>query len=186
MIAHLTPSTGTPQARVAALTAVLPQLETPRCLLRPCRITDWSVLAPIWTTERARHIGGPFSPEDAWLDYNQLVASWLLRGYGPLTITDKADNAVLGMVLLAHEQGDPAPELGWLLTEAAEGRGIATEAAQALRDWGFAALGRDGFVSYVAAENAASRRVAEKLGAAAQGHHPGDPDVHIYRYGGAT
>ena len=169
----------------AATAATLPRLETARLILRAPCLQDWQVLAPIFTTDRAVHIGGPMSAEDAWLDFNQLVAGWILRGHGALTITDKSNGDVLGMVLLGHEFGDPQAELGWLLTEAAEGQGYATEAAAALRDWGQGVLGRDGFVSYIADDNAASHKVAARLGARRTGHHPLAQDVAIYSYGGA-
>lgn len=168
-------------AQIAALAAAIPQIETARLILRAPRISDWSMLEPIWTTDRAAHIGGPFDPEDAWLDFNQIVAGWLLRGHGGLTVCDKSDGTVLGLVVLGHEYGDPAPELGWLLTAAAEGKGYATEAAAALRDLGRSLYG-EGFVSYIAVENAASVRVAERLGAVRSGTHPAEAEVAIYHY----
>ncbi len=164
----------------------LPVIKTERLILRAPRLEDWPTLEPIFTTDRATHIGGPMSAEDAWLDFNQLVAGWILRGHGALTITRHGDDTPLGLVLLGHEFGDPQAELGWLLTEAAEGHGYASEAALALRDWGFDLLGRDGFVSYIADGNAASHKVATRLGAARIGHHPLDSDVAIYGYGGAA
>ena len=120
-------------------------------------------------------------PEEAWLDFNQCVAGWLLRGIGALTITDKMTGEVLGLAVLGHEYGDPEPELGWLLTEAAEGNGYATEAAEALLSLGRAIYG-DALVSYVADGNTASVRVAEKLGGRKSGTHPLDTEVAVYRY----
>jgi len=46
-----------------------------------------------------------------------------------------------------------------------EGRGYATEAALALRDWAFSTLKLPSLVSYIAPGNAASVAVAERLGA---------------------
>lgn len=181
-----TAPTGAAAARVAAIAACLPRLETARLILRAPRLSDWATLEPIFTTDRAAHIGGPMSAEDAWLDFNQLVAGWVLRGHGALTLTTKDDDTPLGLILLGHEFGDPQAELGWLLTQAAEGKGYATEAAAALRDWGFDLLGRDGFVSYIADGNATSVKVADRLNATPAGHHPLNPDVAIYRYGGAA
>ena len=180
----MTPWTRTPDlgaARIAALAAAIPQIETERLVLRLPVMADWSVLEPIWTSDRAAHIGGPFDPEDAWLDFNQCIAGWLLRGHGALTICDKATGEVLGLAVLGHEYGDPEPELGWLLTQAAEGRGIATEAAAAVLPLGQQIYSK-GLVSYVARENAASARVAEKLGAVCEGPLPQDPEVTVYRY----
>jgi len=144
-------------------------------------MSDWPVLEPIWTSERSVHFGGPFSAEDAWLDFNQLVAGWVLRGHGALTICTK-DGVVQGLVLLGHEFGDPDAELGWLLTESAEGHGYATEAAEALLPRCRAIYGSD-FVSYIAEANTASIRIAEKLGAVKDAPHPRrTDDVVAYRY----
>ena len=180
MTAWLTSPSGPPAARVSALNALLPVLETDRLVLRPCRIDDWPRLEPIWTSDRAQFIDGPMNAQDAWLDFNQCMASWLLRGVGPLTITLKGDDNALGLVLLGTEYGDPSPELGWLLTEDAEGNGYATEAAAALRDWGFKELAD--FNSFVDKQNIASIRVAERLGATVTGNHPASGNVHVYSY----
>lgn len=168
-------------AQVAAFAATVPVIDTERLTLRMPRLSDWATLEPIWTTDRSIHFGGPFTAEDAWLDFNQLVAGWLLRGHGPLTISRKADDGVLGLVLLEHEFGDPEPELGWLLTAEAEGHGYATEAARALMPLCRRVYG-DAFVSYIAEGNAASVRVAERLGARRGGSHPLDATVAVYRY----
>ena len=180
--ACLTPPEGTARARRDALAAALPVLETDRLILRAPRLEDWPALAPIWTTDRASHIGGPMSAEEAWLDFTQIVAGWLLRGHGGLTITARADGKVLGLVLLGFEWGDPEAELGWLLTEAAEGHGYATEAARALRDWGQDLLGPDGFVSYISTGHDASAAVARRLGATLSGTHPASDEVEVYRF----
>lgn len=180
----MTPWTQKPKggaAQIAAIRAAVQVIITERLTLRLPRLDDWAMLEPIWTTDRAKHIGGPMTAEDAWLDFNQLVAGWVLRGHGALTICRASDDAVLGLVLLGHEFGDPEPELGWLLTADAEGQGYATEAAAALRDLGHRIYGT-GFVSYIADGNDASARVAERLGAEKSGAHPTDNSVAIYRY----
>jgi RimJ/RimL family protein N-acetyltransferase len=148
--------------RRAALEAALPRIETERLLLRMPRIEDWAVLGPCWfgsdDGEKRRN------DEESWLDFNQLVASWLLRGYGPLTITAKVDGAVLGLLALNLEYGDAEPEVGWLLAPGARGRGYATEAARAVKPWLDGLFGAGGYVSYVAPGNATSNAVAERLG----------------------
>lgn len=167
--------------QIDRIASAIPEIKTDRLVLRVPRMADWATLEPIFTTDRAVHIGGPMSAEDAWLDFNQLVAGWVLRGHGGLTICNKDTGDVLGLVLLGHEFGDPEPELGWLLTAEAEGRGYATEAAAALVDLGREIYGT-AFVSYIADGNDASVNVATKLGAKRDGAHPFDPTVAIYRY----
>ncbi len=167
--------------QIAALHAAVPVIETERLVLRLPRISDWAVLEPIWTSDRSVHFGGPFTPEDAWLDFNQLVAGWVLRGHGALTITTR-DEIVQGMVLLGHEFGDPDPELGWLLTQEAEGNGYASEAARALLPLCRRIYGAD-FVSYIAEANTASIRIADRLGAVKDTPHPRHTaDIVAFRY----
>ncbi|WP_424944228.1 GNAT family N-acetyltransferase [Aliiroseovarius crassostreae] len=172
------------QSRIDAIAAALPRITTDRLTLRAPRLADWPVLAPIWTTERATHIGGPFSEDDAWLDFTHICAQWALRGFGGLTITLTETNEVLGMVLLGRELKDPEPELGWLLIESAEGLGYASEAALALRCEGVRLFGAGGFVSYIEESNTRSISLADRIGAVAdKARHPIAPEVLVYRHG---
>ncbi|WP_420858498.1 GNAT family N-acetyltransferase [Marivivens marinus] len=180
--AWTTPATAKAATIAAGLRAALPRIETERLVLRPCRGEDWDALEPIWTSDRAVHIGGPMTPEEAWLDFAQCVAAWFIQGTGPLAITVKGDDRPLGLVLICAEYGDPTPELGWLLTAEAEGQGYATEAARALRDWGFGVLGHGGFQSFIAEDNAGSIAVAERLGGRPAGTHPLAGDCLVYAY----
>lgn len=56
---------------------------------------------------------------------------------------------------------DATPELTWALAYEHWGKGYATEAAAAVRDW----LGRADLISLIASRNLPSQRVAERLGA---------------------
>jgi RimJ/RimL family protein N-acetyltransferase len=56
---------------------------------------------------------------------------------------------------------DARPELTWALAYEHWGKGYATEAATAVRDW----FGHAGLISLIAPRNIRSQRVAERLGA---------------------
>jgi ribosomal-protein-alanine N-acetyltransferase len=60
-------------------------------------------------------------------------------------------------------EGSEEVEIGYLFLRRFWGRGLATEAARAVRDHGFA-LGYRRLVSIIDPQNLASRRVAEKAG----------------------
>jgi RimJ/RimL family protein N-acetyltransferase len=107
---------------------------------------------------------GPYSDDDAWLDFCMNCANRMLRGHGMWTVTEKT-GAVLGFVLIGFEPGDQEPELGYMFVDAAEGRGYATEAVTAARDLGLTRLQLSSLVSYIAPENTRSRAVARRLGA---------------------
>jgi RimJ/RimL family protein N-acetyltransferase len=55
-------------------------------------------------------------------------------------------------------------EIGWRLDPAYWGRGLATEAADAVLRDGFERLGLGRIISIIHRDNTASRRVAEKIG----------------------
>lgn len=157
--------TGASAAFAASLCAHLPRLETARLVLRAPVIGDFETYRAILMSPRAVHmVDEPLDRRAAWLDFAQVVATWVLRGHGLFTIEAKATGAVLGFTLIGFEEGDREPELGWFLTEAAEGKGYAFEAAGAVRDWGLATLELDALVSYIDPPNTRSIRLAERLG----------------------
>ena len=103
---------------------------------------------------------------------------------------DRRTGAALGMAGPWFPEGWPERELGWSVWQgAAEGKGYAFEAASTARDFAFGALGWDTAVSYVAADNARSAALAERLGAV---HDPGaahpvsDKPMRVYRHPNPT
>lgn len=179
------PTPGPAVAMAARMAALVPEIETGRFRLRAPTLGDFPAFAEIDCSERARFIGGPESREDAWFTFTGLVAGWMLHGHGGWTITEKDDDTPLGFVILGFEPGDHEVELGYLLCETAEGRGVATETARAVRDWAGSVLNLGGLVSYIDPENTASARVARRLGASrdalAEAAFADDP-VHVYRH----
>jgi hypothetical protein len=61
-------------------------------------------------------------------------------------------------------EGWPGLEVGWFLDRARWGHGFATEAGLAALDWAFRELDAEHLVSVIHPKNAASIRVAERLG----------------------
>jgi RimJ/RimL family protein N-acetyltransferase len=82
---------------------------------------------------------------------------------GPLR--RRKSGALIGRVGLAYHRVWPDdPEVGWLIDTRWQGQGLATEAGAACVGYGFKELNADRIGSICTAENAASRRVMEKLG----------------------
>jgi RimJ/RimL family protein N-acetyltransferase len=78
----------------------------------------------------------------------------------------------LGWVLLIPEDAvGPQIEIGWRLCRQAWGQGFATEAARPILTYAFATLKITEVIAEIDTANAASRRVAEKLGLAARSFH---------------
>ena len=75
----------------------------------------------------------------------------------------------IGFIGLMYHDGWPegehkTAEVGWRLSRAHWGRGLATEGALASVRYGFERLGLERIISITLPQNAASRRVMEKAG----------------------
>jgi ribosomal-protein-alanine N-acetyltransferase len=84
------------------------------------------------------------------------------RGFSFLAVTEREGGALVGDAGL-YPLGDDV-ELGYTLARAAWGRGYATELGRALLAHAFEVLDAPRVVAQVEPDNAASRRVLEKLG----------------------
>ena len=152
-----------PGARNAArLGGKVPVLDTRRLQMRAPRVYDFDAYASILCSQRAIHMGGPFSRQEAWTDFTNYTARWLLHGHGLWTL-DAETTPSAGFVTLGFDWEDPEAELGIFLTREAEGQGIAAEAVIAARDYAFGALNWDSVVSYVAPENTRCIALMQKL-----------------------
>lgn len=157
------PPTGVAAALADRFAAQVPLIETERFRLRAPKIGDFPIYARFLIDGDLADASGD-EREEAWLDFCQIVASWPLRGYGSWTADNRQGRAV-GAVVVNHEFGDPEVELGWAVTADAEGQGVATETAGAVRSHLFGAMGFDTLVSYIDPVNLRSVAVAERLGA---------------------
>ena len=172
-----TPPTGAAAVFALQLQSQLPTFVTDRLILRAPKVEDFEAYAEIVCSDRGRFMGGPFSREDAWADFCNATANWILHGHGLWTIGHAGD--VAGFAVLGFEPGDEEPELGFFLRDRFERRGIAFEAAEVIRDHAFESLRWSTLVSYVDPANARSVRLAQRLGARLAGHIDGSA---IYRY----
>ena len=163
---HLLPTIGPAEEIAAIFAALVPLLETERTRLRAPRLDDFDAYRDIVGTERGRFMGGPMSDEDAWFDFISMSSSWILHGHGGWAVECRESSDLLGFVVLGLEPGDQDVELGFLFTEAAEGKGYAFEAAVAARDWAFRELSLPSLDSYIAEKNHRSIALAKRLGAA--------------------
>lgn len=146
-----------------ALMAGIPTLATARLTLRAPVLDDFPHLVAIDASVGDASLRTRGGRNGTWSDFMQMTATWLLRGHGWWTVSD--GNAALGFVGVGFEPGDREPELGYLFTPAARGRGFATEAATAARDWARDTARLSSLVSYISDDNTASQNVARKLGA---------------------
>lgn len=142
-------------------------VETPRLVIRPLAPDDWrAVHAYASDAAVMRYVPGGALSEDrarAFVGGNggdEARAAAVLKSEGRL---------------IGHLPFHPwfAPriyEIGWVFHPRYHGRGYATEAAAALLRHGFEALGLHRVVAACQPENAASRRVMEKIGMRREAH----------------
>lgn len=140
-------------------------LETDRLHLRPPAIRDVPALTDFYVSERSQYAGGHVPRARAWSNAAAMLGHWQVRGYGLWAVTEKDEDTALGLVGPYYPDGRPETEIGWVLFEAAEGRGIAAEAARATITDARQRLGWTEIVHYIAPENARSIALAERLGA---------------------
>ncbi len=160
------------------------RLETERLILREWRESDLDAFAALWAdAETAHFIGGVKTRGDAWRSLAMQVGHWGLRGYGLFAIEDKASGAFAGWAGPYSPEGWPEPEIGWTIVKAFQGRGLATEAALASRDYAYRTLGWTTAISLIDSTNIPSQRVAAKLGATRDGIFTlRGADVDVYRH----
>jgi len=147
-------------------------LRTERLLLRMFHTDDFEAYAQICADpEVMRYLGAgtPLSREDAWRQMAMLLGHWQLRGYGMWAVQELTSGALVGRIGLFQPEGWPGFELGWMLGRQYWGRGYATEGARAALRYGFQEVGESHIISLIRPQNAASIRVAERLGERLQG-----------------
>jgi len=160
-----------------------PVIETERLILRKPTLEDGEALLAIHTDPVAMEFIGGVHPEirtDPEWPIRRWLARWEQNSFGPFIVERTADGCVVGRtgfllwdsrdwhVSSVAEAGEHAqPELGWAFVREHWGKGYATEAARAAREWGHA-QGIEGLISLIAPANVRSARLAERLGCTAR------------------
>jgi len=145
-------------------------LATDRLQLRVPHDDDEAALAAMFADEEVmRWIGAGVirSPEDARRVFARARDHHAARGWGEWATVERASGRMVGLcglILWPEVDGREELEVAYILARGAWGRGLATEAAVAIRDFGRSVVGRHDLVSMIYADNVASTHVAEKTG----------------------
>lgn len=164
-----------------------PVLETDRLILRGPETRDTeAVIAFLMDLDRAGGFGAYDNRSDSWRWFALNVGHWHIHGYGYFVIEDKASGQAAGMSGIWNPEGWPEPEVGWLVFEGFEGKGIAFEAAERVRRWAYEDLGFTTLTSNIVPGNTRSIRLAERLGATYERtyHNPNMGEDMLYRHPG--
>ena len=142
-------------------------LETERLLLRRLTMDDVDDLLGIFSDPEAmRYYPSTRDREgvEAWVRW--VLNSYAENGFGLWACILKEGGKFAGQcgIMPQEVEGKVEPEIGWLFLRKYWGRGLASEAARACRDYGFEHLELDRIISLPAPENVRSCRVAENAG----------------------
>jgi RimJ/RimL family protein N-acetyltransferase len=149
-------------------------LETSRLLLRQFHSADLNDLTAILSDPDIMKFSATGVMTTAqiqdWLD--RALLAYQTRSFGIYAAIDQTTQRFIGFCGFIPETIDQQPEvmMSYRFGRDYWGKGLATEAAQAVRDYGFAQLELTRFVCIIEAANARSIRVAEKIGM----HHEKD------------
>lgn len=146
-------------------------LETERLLLRPPVIDDFRSLHALTENAAMReHLAGFASVEDSYKRLLSTIGCWSAFGFGTFSVIERATGDYVGncgvfrMMRGLGDGFDDHPEAGWIVAHSRWGQGYAGEAMAATLDW----IERDHGIAktncMIAPGNAASERIAAKLG----------------------
>jgi RimJ/RimL family protein N-acetyltransferase len=159
--------------------AAVKTLETERLVLRPPVPEDAESLAPMYADpDVMRYLGDgrTLTQAETERSVRRMIEGWEADGFGLFTTVRKDDETVIGRVGLivwnpetwqptrADFEGPTELEVGYTIGRPFWGRGFATEAASAARDFALERLGARRLIALIIYGNTASENVARKLG----------------------
>jgi RimJ/RimL family protein N-acetyltransferase len=143
-------------------------LKTERLLLRPVQFGDTTVLMNIFGDVEVMRFGDGVQAKE-WVEgwIQTCLESYAVHGFGLYAVVEQSSGEVIGYCGLYYfpdVNGKPEVEIGYRLRRSAWGQGYASEAARAVRDFAFESLNLKRLIAIIDPGNAASIRVAEKVG----------------------
>ena len=142
-------------------------IETDRLTLRPLRETDFEALKCIWgDSETMSFYAESYSDERIEEAISKQIATYEKYGYGLFAVLEKENGSLIGDCGITIQNIDQTNEfeIGYHINKQHWGFGYATEAAQAVKQYGFKTLEIKKLFSYMESTHKQSRRVAEKIG----------------------
>jgi RimJ/RimL family protein N-acetyltransferase len=155
-------------------------LETERLILRNWRKADREPFPQMNADRRVMEfMPATLSNSESDLLVDKIESHIQAHGFGLFAAELCASQSFIGYIGLAipsfRASFTPGVEVGWRLSTAHWGKGLATEGARGMIPYAFGGLGLAEVVSFTVPANVRSRRVMEKLG---MSHDPADDFDH--------
>ncbi len=166
-----------------------PIIETERLILRAIDMElDFDAFCETMSdADTVRYIGGNvMNRAETWRSMAMLVGHHAARGYGFMSVIDKASGDWVGRVGPWNPEGWPEPEVGWTIHPRHTRRGFAKEAGAACVDYVFNTLGWSRIIHVIDADNIGSIKTAEAIGSKKMyriDHLAPFGDVNCWAYG---
>jgi ribosomal-protein-alanine N-acetyltransferase len=148
--------------------------ETQRLILRKFEESDAPAIYRFRSDPEVMRfsIHGPATKEGVHEYLRSCASRYGRDGLGQWAVILKSDGSCIGEcgICVQEVDGSKEYEIGYRLRRDCWGRGFATEATQACRDYGFQTANLSRLVSIIEPENIASIRVAEKMGMKPEKH----------------
>jgi [ribosomal protein S5]-alanine N-acetyltransferase len=142
------------------------KINTTRLIIREIIEEDLMALHDLLSNKDVMHysVHGPYSLEQTkeWLSF--IINFYAKNPIGMWAVTEKNNNVLIGICgLMPLNDNINQYQIGFRLLPSFQGKGYATEAAIAVRDYG-CKMNITEFIAFVVRENKSSIRVVEKIG----------------------
>ncbi|MFT4076534.1 MAG: GNAT family N-acetyltransferase [Asticcacaulis sp.] len=162
-------------------------IETERLILKPITADDYEDQCALWSDpDYVQFISGkPMNPETVWLRLLRDLGHWQVFGHGNWSVRPKTTGEHIGTVGIFDYKRDITPpisamEVGWGLSPAWQGQGLAAEALRAILAYADEGLKLTRLQCIISPTNTPSLKLAEKLGFTIVGnvvYH--DDNIHL-------
>lgn len=144
----------------------IPQIETPRLILRALRAADAPQLFAFFCDPETSQywFTGDETLQQTEQRIEEVNAEWTRDGFGDWAVVEKSSGRFLGFCGLHYISDMAEVNVGYFLHRSAWGSGYGTESARRSIQFGFETAGLDFIVAVAHPDNFRSIRVMEKCG----------------------
>lgn len=139
-------------------------INTDRLVIRKFEIEDWQDVYEYTSNSRVMK----YIPEGVFTEEN--AKEFVIENTKHFPVVLKAENTVIGHIAFLKYFEDHTYEIGWVFNPKYQNKGFASEAAQAILEYGFTQLNLHRIIATCQPQNTPSYRVMEKIGMRREGY----------------